>query len=219
MSVRVRGYRPEDRPAVRRICYQTGYMGDPPTWYWRDEESFADMWSSYYTDAEPESLFVAEDGYGQVAGYLLGCVDSALAWDPIRIGTRHAFGRLCIVRPGTARTMWRALGDTLASQLLRLPLAASEFDDPRWPSHLHINVLPHLRGTGAGRALMDAWLGRLRSMGSPGCFASTLAENGRAVAFFEATGFVRHGEPLPVPGQRAPDGSRLHRQIMVQSLP
>jgi ribosomal protein S18 acetylase RimI-like enzyme len=219
MSVRVRGYRPADRLAVRRICYQTGYMGDPPTWYWRDKVSFADMWSSYYTDAEPESLFVVEDGGGEVAGYILGCVDSTRAWDPMRIGTRHALTRLCIARPGTARTMWRALGDTLASQLLRLPLAASEFTDPRWPSHLHINVLPHLRGTGAGRALMEAWLARLRSLGSPGCFASTLAENRRAVAFFEATGFVRHGDRLPVPGQRAPDGGRLHRQIMVQSLP
>ena len=56
----VRGYRPEDRPAVRRICHVTGYMGDPADWYWADEDSFADTWTGYYTDKEPESCGVVE---------------------------------------------------------------------------------------------------------------------------------------------------------------
>jgi hypothetical protein len=62
IDLRVRPYRPSDRRQVRSIAYATGYMGDPPTWYWRHRESFADVWTSYYTDVEPDSLLVAEDG-------------------------------------------------------------------------------------------------------------------------------------------------------------
>ena len=39
------------------------------------------MFTSYYTDAEPQSALVAELD-GEVAGYLLGCVDSRRAWNP-----------------------------------------------------------------------------------------------------------------------------------------
>lgn len=217
MDVQVRPYRADDRGAIRRICYLTGYMGDPPEWYWRDQESFADMWSSYYTDREPESVFVAESG-GAPVGYLLGCVDTVQAWDPTRIAARHAIARLCLLRRGTAGTMWRAVGDSVTSRLLHRPLAGSAFVDGRWPSHLHVNLLPEARGKGAGHALMAAWLDRLRSLGSPGCHVETLAENTPAIAFFEASGFVRHGPPEPVPGERSPEGRRLHRQILVQSL-
>ncbi|MDE3097403.1 MAG: GNAT family N-acetyltransferase [Chloroflexota bacterium] len=217
MKATVRPYRPEDRDAVRRICFLTGYMGDPADWYWRDERSFADVWSSYYTDAEPESLFVA-DADGRVVGYLLGCVDSGRAWNPVRIGARHAVGRLCLFRPGTAGFLWRTILDVALGRLLRRPAMEGSFSDPRWPSHLHINLLPEARGSGAGRALMTAWLDRLRAVGSPGCHVETLAENGRAIAFFKAMGFERHGEPRLVPGERSREGGRLHGQVLVQPL-
>jgi ribosomal protein S18 acetylase RimI-like enzyme len=217
MSVVIRQYRPDDRLAVRRICYLTGFMGEPADWYWSDEESFADMWSSYYTDAEPESVFVAERD-GTVVGYLLGCVDSNRAWNPAAIALRHGILRGCLVKSGTRKIYWRTLGDVVmdlrrgAEQLLR------PFSDPRWPSHLHINLLPEARGSGAGRGLMDAWLDRLRSLGSPGCHLETLAENSRAIGFFEAMGFSRFGPPKLVPGERNRDGGRLHSQVMVQSI-
>ena len=50
-----RRYEARDRAAVRNICYVTGYMGDPIDWQWRDAESFADMFSAYYTDEEPRA--------------------------------------------------------------------------------------------------------------------------------------------------------------------
>lgn len=214
----IRPYRPEDREGVRRVCYQTGYMGEPPDWYWRDTESFADMWSSYYTDAEPESLFVADDG-GRVVGYVLGCVDSRRAWNPAEVALRHGVRRGCLLRPGTAPVMWRTLFDVVTGAITRDMPIVEPFYDPRWPSHLHINLLAEARGSGAGRQLVDALLARLRSAGSPGCHLETLAENQPAIGFFEAVGFTRLGDAQVVPGERARDGSRLHRQVMVQSLP
>ncbi len=175
------------------------------------------MWSSYYTDAEPESLFVVERG-GAVAGYLFGCLDSRRAWNPAWIGARQAVTRLCLARLGTAGVIWRTVADVAIGRLVGRPPVETPFFDQRWPSHLHINLLPEARGSGAGRALVDAWFDRLRTAGSPGCHLETLAENIRAIGFFEAVGFTRFGEPQAVPGERSRDGMRLHRQVMVRSI-
>ena len=46
----IRKYGPEDRAAVRKICYDTGLMGDPIDPYFGCIELFADYWMTYYTD-------------------------------------------------------------------------------------------------------------------------------------------------------------------------
>jgi hypothetical protein len=74
--VGVRSFRPADRAAVRDISYRTGFMGESAESFWRHKESWADLWTSYYTDQEPESLHVAtmDDA---VVGYLAGCRNTA----------------------------------------------------------------------------------------------------------------------------------------------
>lgn len=213
-ALRIRPYRAEDRAAVRHICHATGFMGEPADWYWRDAESFAEVWSGYYTDREPESAFVVEDAEGRVVGYLLGCVDTRRAPDPARRTAQLALVRGLLARPGTAGFLWRALGDVLTG-------SASSSSTPvpeRYPAHLHIDLLPEARGRGAGRALVACWLERLRGLGAPGCHLGTLAENRGAVAFFERMGFRRHGAPCRVPGLRSRAGARLHAQTMVREL-
>ena len=211
----IRPYRAEDRAAVRHICYVTGYMGEPVDWLWRDTESFADLFTSYYTDAEPGSAWVAERD-GVPAGYLLGCVDSRAAWSPARIFARHVLRRGIAVRPGTAGVVWRSFTDVARDALhRRLPPAAVY--DPQWPAHLHIDLLPAVRGGGVGAGLVRRFLGSLRRAGVPGCHLETLGENRGAIAFFETMGFRRHGEPAPAPGLRSPAGQRHTIQLMVNT--
>lgn len=213
----VRGYRPEDRPAIRRICHLTGYMGEPSGWYWADEHSFADVWSGWYTNREPESVGVVEID-GRVEGYLLGCRDTRAADPPENIIGRNLLGgRHLLARRGTARFLWRALGD-VALDGVRRRLPERDPYDPRWPAHLHIDLMPAARGHGAGRRLMERWLGQLRDAGIPGVHLGTMAENYRGIAFFEAMGFRRHGPNHPLPGIRTRTGGRLHEQLMVQQL-
>jgi ribosomal protein S18 acetylase RimI-like enzyme len=211
----VRPYIPADRAKVRSICFVTGYMGDPVDWQWRDEESFADLFSLYYTDREPDSALVAEMD-GKVVGYLLGCVDSERVGNPLAPLAPHVLRRGIMLRPGTARFIWRAVGD-LGRDVVRrrLPIPAH---DPRWPAHLHINLLPVARGRGCGASLVRRWLERLREMGVPGCHVETLAENARALAFFESQGFRRRGVERPVPGMRSPLGARHHVQLLVREI-
>ena len=58
-----------------------------------------------------------------------------------------------------------------------------------YPSHLHINLLPHLRGGGIGRQLMERWLATVRDMGSRGAHLAVGAANRRAIRFYRACGF------------------------------
>jgi GNAT superfamily N-acetyltransferase len=214
----IRPYEARDRDAVRRVCFVTGYMGNPVAWQWRDPESFADIFSGYYTDREPESALVVEIE-GEVSGYLLGCVDSEKVWDVGAVAARHIVRRGIAFRPGTARVVWRTVVDAAVDiRRGRVTREQLEFADPRWPAHLHVDLLLRARGQGVGRTMVTTWLDSLRARSVPGCHLQTMAENTGAVAFFESVGFVRHGDPVLTPGLRSRDGRRLHVQAMTIDL-
>jgi GNAT superfamily N-acetyltransferase len=217
-DLRVRAYIGDDRIRVRDVCHRTGYMGEPIDWQWRDAESFADIFSGYYTDHEPGSAFVVEVD-AVVSGYLLGCVDSTKAANPGAVAARHIVRRGIAFRPGTAGVVWRTVGDA-AVDLARgqMKLSELEFSDARWPAHLHIDLLPEARGHGAGRQLVQAWFAVLRERGVDGCHLQTMVENTDAIAFFTAVGFRRLGKPQLIPGLRTREGGRMHAQVMVIEL-
>lgn len=202
----IRPYEPSDRGMVRRICFATGYMGEPE-WQWREPESFADLFTSYYTDVEPGSSLVAEKG-GVVEGYLLGCVDSRRAWSEAKVFGRLLVRRGIAFRPGTAPFVWRSFLDAATEGIRRRPLP-SAVHDARWPAHLHIDLMPSIRGRGVGSTLMRTWLQRLQELAVPGCHVQTLAENHRAISSFESVGFERKGEAVLAPGLRTRTGGGI----------
>jgi len=71
-GVRLRAYRTGDRAAVRRICADTGFLGQPIDPLFEDRELFADYLTDYYTRFEADALLVCEVS-GEVRGYLMGC--------------------------------------------------------------------------------------------------------------------------------------------------
>lgn len=215
-ELEIRPYRAADRGRVRLVCYETGFMGESPAWFWRDQESFADLFCGWWTDHAPESALVAELD-GQVAGYLLGCEDSRRAGNEAAVFLRHFIGRACGVRRGTAGVFWRMLGDA-PLDALRHQLPPTRVWDERWPAHLHIDLLPECRGRGAGALLVRQWLDRLRDRDIAGCHLQTMAENAGAIAFFEGMGFRQHGGPANAPGFRTRDSGRMHVQLMVQTF-
>jgi ribosomal protein S18 acetylase RimI-like enzyme len=208
----IRAYRPEDREAIRRICFETGYMGEPIDFLWRDRESFADLITRYYTDREPESILVAAQGR-EVAGYLTGCVDSERARGAAGREIWRLLRSRALLRPGLASFFGRALVD-----VVRDGGAPEEALGDPWPAHLHIDFLPEARGKGLGRRIMAQWFERLRGLDVPGVHLGTFAENHSAIRFFEACGMARHGSPQPAPGFRTREGGRMHLQWMTRSL-
>jgi ribosomal protein S18 acetylase RimI-like enzyme len=215
-EIDIRPYETADRAGVRRVCYLTGFMGESADWMWRDEESFADIFTGYWTDREPECATVAVLD-GEVVGYLLGSKDSRRVWNAGKQFAHHAFGRGMAFRPGTAGVIWRMVTDGIVDSL-RHRLPPPTYYDERWPAHLHIDLLPVCRERGIGASLVSGWLGTLRSEGIAGCHLQTMAENSRAIAFFEKMGFTKLGEPKGAPGFRMRDGARMGVQLMVQSF-
>jgi ribosomal protein S18 acetylase RimI-like enzyme len=212
-EVRIRSYRATDRAAVRAIAFATGYMGEPVDWLWGDRESFADVITKYYTDREPESLLVGEND-GTVVGYLSGCVESSAAAGSAGREIGRLVRRGVFLRPGLASFFWRSVLDLARDRAVREDVLC----DPRFPAHLHVDLLPEGRGKGLGQRLVEAWLARLRERGVPGVHLGTFAENANALGFFARCGFARHGAPLRVPGFRTRAGARMHVQWMVRPL-
>ena len=79
----------------------------------------------------------------------------------------------------------------------------------RFPAHLHINVVPQARGTGAAQGLMAAWQAWLMRHRSPGCHLQTLVENTRATRFFEQAGMDGPADAKDALGRAVVVGSAL----------
>src|SRR5260221_7844890 len=133
----IRPCRPEDRPILRAICADTGFLGQPIDPVFEDRELFADYLTSYYTDAEPESTFVCELD-GEVKGYLMGSrFPRRKARHEARMLPRLVLRGLwrCFTRPYNAairRYVWWILTQS------RKEIPFTTTDTP----HFHINTRP-----------------------------------------------------------------------------
>lgn len=210
----IRSYEARDRAAVRDICFLTGSMGESIEKVYADKESFADMFTGYFTDCEPESCFVLErKSDGVLVGYLLGALDARRAEPPVRVAIRHALSRGLLFRPGTAGYFGRALLDLVRDRSIERP----RVDLDRYPATLHMNLMPEARH-GNGFAIYQVWEEYLRAHGVRGIHGEVGAANARVRALNERSGFVPYGDPYPALGARGPKGARQYVQMVVKSL-
>ena len=59
-DILIRSYEARDRETVREISCDTAERGNPVETYFKDREVTADFLTSYYTEYEPISAWVAE---------------------------------------------------------------------------------------------------------------------------------------------------------------
>ncbi len=179
----IRSYRASDRAAVRRLCCQTGFLGEPIDPIFEDHELFADFLTSYYTDKEPESSFVLEAD-GELRGYLLG------SRKPLR-NQFYSFRQnirlflRTLVRYFRYNQRSRRFVRWMISHGWREVPAA-----PRRTPHFHINLLPEARKVSTTRALMSAYLSYLYRSGEKRvCGQIVTFESRRGEKMFERYGF------------------------------
>ncbi len=187
----IRQYEPADRPAVRRVCCDTLDAGRPMDMLNDARELLADLLTRYYTDCEPQSLWVAELG-GRAAGYLSGALDTRRAQ---QVMARRIWPAAC----GSAflnGVLWNPQLWRLAWHNRRRPAGlrrAAIVDLTAYPAHLHLNLDAAARGCGAGRRLLEAFMEQARAAGIPGLHAWVRADNTGALSFFEHAGFRELG--------------------------
>jgi ribosomal protein S18 acetylase RimI-like enzyme len=192
----IRGYQARDRDDVRRICCDAVQAGLPLSDdVFVDRELFADLWTSWFTDECPDSTWVVVSHTpldGSVVGYLTGCEDTRrwLAWSrsawPLALGRAASRGRL--LRSDAAKFLIRNTRLLFAAGA-RAALSRPHSEAERFPAHLHINMTPHFRGAGVGRALIERFINRLRESRISGVHAVVGGDNQRAQAFFSREGF------------------------------
>ncbi|MEU5883791.1 GNAT family N-acetyltransferase [Spirillospora sp. NPDC047279] len=206
----IRTFAEGDRAELRELFGRAG-EGAPTASLWGHLDSEAAIYLDPYMDLEPESLFVAVVD-GAMVGYLTGSLgDGFPGFDTLM--TKAIKEHRLLFKRGPAAFFARSMADAARAAIRRRPVAG-DLNDDRWPAHLHINVAPEARGTGAADGLMERWLARVTASGSPGCHLQTLVENTRAVRFFERVGFVPHG-PTPVVLGVRHQGAPVHQLTMV----
>jgi hypothetical protein len=181
----IRPYRPEDRPILRAICADTGFLGQPIDPVFEDRELFADYLTSYYTDAEPESTLVCELN-GEVKGYLMG---SRFPKRKARYETRMLPGLVL-------RGLWRYFTrpyNAASRQYVRWILTKARQENPFTPPdipHFHFNIRPEARSVAATVKLVDTFLRYLHEHGDKQVYAQVVTyESRRGVVMFARYGF------------------------------
>ncbi|MBE7559568.1 hypothetical protein HS125_11675 [bacterium] len=163
-GVLVRPYRPTDRDAVRDICCRTACRNLGCEEFFSDRELFADYFTRYYTDFEPESALVAEMN-GRTVAYLTGARDSRrfLRYMSFRImpallgrlAWRWLLGRY---RRSRDRRFLRWLFLKSWREAVSVPLG-------RFPAHFHINLLAEASNRSLHSRMARAFVEQLERAG------------------------------------------------------
>jgi len=179
----IRSYRASDRAAVRRLCCQTGFLGEPIDPVYQDRELFADFLTTYYTDHEPESSFVIELD-GEICGYLLGSRRPLLN-QLYSFQQNLVLGFRALLRYRGYNERSRAFVRWVLSNGWREVPAA-----PRRTPHFHINLLPEARKMSTTRALFSAYFAYLYRNGERRVYGQIVTfESRRGERMFERYGF------------------------------
>ncbi|THD44607.1 MAG: GNAT family N-acetyltransferase [Bradyrhizobium sp.] len=182
----IRPYRSEDLDALYRIALATGAGGCDASAIYQDPKLVGHVFAAPYALFSPETVRMAEDAEG-VAGYIVGAANTP---DFEKLLEARWWPTLRPIYPDPPSAL-RESGsrDQFMRHLIHEPDRAPKNLVEAYPAHLHINLLPRLRGKGFGRRLMNHWLDLVHSLGARGAHLSVGAANARAIRFYRAVGF------------------------------
>ena len=202
-AAHIRPYRPGDLDALYEICLLTGDGGQDATSLFADPMLLGHFFAAPYGLFAPSLAFVLEDAQG-VGGYILGALDTRAFeeqlesnWWP-RLRTRYPDPAA-----GVPAEQWTP--DQHMAHMIHHPWRIPDELAARYPSHLHIDVLPRLQAGGYGRQMTNTLTAALRDRGSRGVHLHVPRGNQRAAGFYRHLGFTElpaTAAELPAPSLR-----------------
>src|SRR2546423_5684934 len=155
----IRGYRRSDRETVRKLCCDTGFLGEPIDPVYEDRELFADFLTTYYTDHEPESCFLLEVD-GEISGYLLG------SRQPLQNQLYALYPNVWLFFRALTRYFRYSQRSRRFIRWLLMYAWREVPARPRRVPHFHINLLPEARKVSTTRSPISAQLSYLYRSGA-----------------------------------------------------
>lgn len=186
--VRIRRYQPGDLDDVYRICLLTADNGQDATSLFSDPRLPGHVYAGPYATLEPSLAFVAEDPAG-VCGYVLGALESH---DFERRLERGWWPALRARYPEPDPGAGLSAPERYAIHDIHHPWSTADDLAGRFPSHLHIDLLPRLQGRGFGRQLIATMTAALRERGSHGVHLLVGHGNRSAAGFYRHVGFTEY---------------------------
>lgn len=168
--ITIRKYQPKDKPAVRHILIETSRL---PVETEKDIRYLELLYNDYYTETEPESCFVAVNENDEAVGYIICAADYKTF--------RKRFMKFYMpeIKELGMKYYFQALMDIMGHAIYA----------PKYPAHLHINVLKVCQGQGTGTELMNSLKAELRKNGKKGLMLSCAADNDGAIRFYKRNDF------------------------------
>ncbi|NCN04478.1 MAG: GNAT family N-acetyltransferase [Spirochaetales bacterium] len=183
----IRGYRPCDLPYLYEICTLTGLRGGDAGADYDDSRLLGHIFVGPYVEREPELTFTAlVDGVPM--GYILGTADSRAfdgyfrqRWKP---DLAQLYPKKKTYKPAQKQLLGRKIWTT-----------NSDLPDfcPKYPAHLHIDILPDAQGQGIGRSLMEQFTQALAALGVGGFHFGVDPLNSGALGFYHKLGLEQIG--------------------------
>ncbi len=190
-DVQIRTFRPGDEGALMQVCLRTGDAGQDATGQLVDGDLMGAIWCMPYLVLEPELASVVAVGDEPPIGYVLGALDTVAF---------HAAAEERYWPAVRERYPLDAFDDdqldALLVHLIHDRSGAAGEDSAlleRYPSHLHIDLLPEVQGEGLGRRLIDRLLDQLAERGSTGVHLGVSRRNTGAIEFYRRVGFEEWG--------------------------
>ena len=186
--VRIRPYQPDDLDDLYRVCLRTADNGRDGTSLFRDPKLPGHVYAGPYAIFEPSLAFVAEDTAG-VGGYVVAALDSQ-AFDQRLERDWWPALRATYPEPSPGQAENLPTPERYAIGNIHHPRGTADELARRFPSHLHINLVPRLQGHGTGRRLIGTVISHLRDQGSAGLHLVVGRRNQRAAGFYRHVGFT-----------------------------
>lgn len=170
-SVKIRKYQSKDKENLRYICRET--TGE----YFRKSEKLMDavpiIYSDYFTENEPDNIFVVADSSDNAVGYIICSSD----YD----GFMKKMRRTYIPKAVKAHVGMLPVCTGYMAAMLRGGRKNS--------THLHIDILPDYQHMGLGTELIDTLRNHLNEKGIKNLSVNTIDRTESAYKFYMKYGF------------------------------
>lgn len=167
----IRKYKPSDKDRLRYICKET--TGEENKKNPALLDSIAVIFNDYFTEYEPDNIFVATDENDTAVGYVICSTDISL------------------FRKKMMTEFSKRVKKTYPASLpmLYATVIAVYITPKKYRTHLHIDLLPEAQRQGLGTRLIDSLVSHLKEKGFRNVSVMTISKNSMGYKFYTKYGF------------------------------